>query len=156
MNFFTWTIANILGINTEAIYHHLRADPTYWPKKQKRRSLAPKRQEVITEEAKVTRWNFNLNSTNLCMYYQWCNHAFYGNKTCRATSLWWAPEFSKNYFLLLLEILNHNDGQLTWRITYQTLRRPSRVHTTARACCRHKIPLARRREVLDVASIRSS
>ena len=143
------------GINTKVISHHLKTDPTCWSKKQKRWSLTTECQEAIAEEAKVARQNFNLNSASLCMHYQWCNNAFYGNKTCRDTSLRWAPKFFKNCFLLLLKILNHNDGQLTWGITYQTLRRPSRVYATGTSspsahnascmktrsvrCCRHKI-----------------
>ena len=47
---FTWTQADIGGIDPAIITHRLNVSPSFKPVKQKRRSFAPERQKKINEE----------------------------------------------------------------------------------------------------------
>ena len=47
---FAWTMADMPGIDPQLIMHKLNVDPLRKPIKQKKRTLAPKRQEAIKQE----------------------------------------------------------------------------------------------------------
>ncbi|XP_071929192.1 uncharacterized protein [Coffea arabica] len=47
---FAWTVENLPGIPTDLAVHHLDVDPNFKPVKQKKRSFAPERNEVIKAE----------------------------------------------------------------------------------------------------------
>ncbi|XP_027083502.1 uncharacterized protein [Coffea arabica] len=47
---FTWTVEDMPGIPTDLAVHHLNVDPRFKPVKQKKRSFAPERNEVIKKE----------------------------------------------------------------------------------------------------------
>ena len=49
---FAWSAADMLGIPMEVITHHLQADPSVKPIKQKKRNFALERQRAINEEVK--------------------------------------------------------------------------------------------------------
>ena len=50
VDLFTWTVADIPGIDPKVMTHHLRVDLIFRPIKQKKRSFVPERQKVIAEE----------------------------------------------------------------------------------------------------------
>ncbi|XP_073109670.1 uncharacterized protein [Elaeis guineensis] len=50
VDMFTWTVADISGIDPEVMIHYLGVDPTFHPIKQKKRSFIPEHQKVIAEE----------------------------------------------------------------------------------------------------------
>ncbi|XP_071921818.1 uncharacterized protein [Coffea arabica] len=47
---FAWTVENMSGILTDLAIHRLNVDPRFKPVKQKKRSFAPERNEVIRKE----------------------------------------------------------------------------------------------------------
>ncbi|XP_071901028.1 uncharacterized protein [Coffea arabica] len=47
---FAWTVEDMPGIPTDLAVHHLNVDPRFKPVKQKKRSFAPERNEVIKKE----------------------------------------------------------------------------------------------------------
>ncbi|XP_071909712.1 uncharacterized protein [Coffea arabica] len=47
---FAWTVEDMPGILTDLAVHHLNVDPCFKPVKQKKRSFAPERNEVIKKE----------------------------------------------------------------------------------------------------------
>ncbi|XP_071933240.1 uncharacterized protein [Coffea arabica] len=47
---FAWSVDDIPGIPTDLAVHHLNVDPRFKPVKQKKRSFAPERNEVINKE----------------------------------------------------------------------------------------------------------
>ena len=49
---FTWSHADMSGINPEIIMHKLQVDPLHQPVKQKRRKFAPERDSIIKDEVK--------------------------------------------------------------------------------------------------------
>ena len=50
MDLFVWSTADMSGIDSEVISHHLRVDPAYWSVKQKKQSFILERQKAIAEE----------------------------------------------------------------------------------------------------------
>ena len=58
-NVFTWTVADMLGIDPRVISNHLNVDPTYKPIRQKKRLFKIKRQKAIDKEVnKLINANF--------------------------------------------------------------------------------------------------
>ncbi|XP_071901052.1 uncharacterized protein [Coffea arabica] len=49
---FAWTVEDMPGILTDLAVHHLNVDPRFKPVKQKKRSFAPERNEVIKKEVR--------------------------------------------------------------------------------------------------------
>ena len=50
LTIFAWSVHDLVGINPQVITHHLAVDPACTPVLQKRRAIAPERNQIVNNE----------------------------------------------------------------------------------------------------------